>query len=438
MPLRLPALPAFPALPALERYMLNWRPKPAEVEHTKAETPMDGEIFLDKDAHAAMTAGQEKIKTMIEAGVKNHTYVTFGKYIQFKEYKKLGSGSYGQVLAAVHVKNNITRKVAVKFQFVGHADLKLVNDDEISYLKIMKCDTDERSLSKGVPYVYHIGKIGEFETITMDRFYHRMEDVEFKRPREMALKSMISVVRSLKYMHKMGILHRDVKAENIFFQKDIAVLLGSGKLIIFVDFSLDSISYKSVFILFIFVADFGNSMNMREPDLCRCGTYPFMSWTGHEAVKNQTGGDDIIMFMFALANKCLLDNKVKPKRLPWYEELDHKKIARDQQNQTIVRKIFEDAMPNGPVQLFMKIYQHCKEKIMNSEIPNYDDIVAWSYAELYGKLADKAIAEKDRIQFDWIDDTDKAAPKWLVPPLMKDIKYPGAPNATTTKYEKFV
>jgi serine/threonine-protein kinase PpkA len=139
--------------------------------------------------------------------------------------KKLGEGGMASVFLAID--KELHKMVAIKF-FVAN-----IFGGEKKGKRFLK---EARLLRKlrhpNIVNVFNVQKSGQYSLIVMEYLQESLRDVINKRkklpPRE-ALQICLQIADALFYVHARGIVHRDVKPENIMFRNDFTpVLLDFG------------------------------------------------------------------------------------------------------------------------------------------------------------------------------------------------------------------
>ena len=152
-----------------------------------------------------------KTATEIIEQVGNHyiKYVgkTYGKYV-IEEY--LGRGSYGSTYKAYEL-NRKSKKVAIKLLAVSQA-----RTPDISALKDLEYD-------QGVLPIIDAGNENGAQYIVSEYLDgDNLRDILSQREVEIQyiLEILKSLTKTLDYLHKKGVLHLNLKPENVFFVKD--------------------------------------------------------------------------------------------------------------------------------------------------------------------------------------------------------------------------
>ncbi len=143
----------------------------------------------------------------------------------YKIKKKLGQGGMASVYLCVQ--ENLNRLVA----------MKLLDIDKVENLRLAKRFMKEaRALSKlnhpNIVSIYDIGKHKNYYFIIMEYLSESLKDrlrKEVKIKPEKALHTILTISDALFYAHSNGVIHRDIKPDNIMFRKDGSpVLLDFG------------------------------------------------------------------------------------------------------------------------------------------------------------------------------------------------------------------
>lgn len=127
------------------------------------------------------------------------------------ENKLLGKGGFGQVYIGTYPKVYKSQEIAIKIINIANPDVRMSTVREITMLTILGgfpgitklLAWSENSNGSAFKLAFHI---------------HQCQDV-FSMikiiPQELAVKIIIEILTALQYIHSKGIIHSDIKAENI-------------------------------------------------------------------------------------------------------------------------------------------------------------------------------------------------------------------------------
>ena len=163
----------------------------------------------------------EKNSSNIIRLIKKHNNL-FNKY---HVLKIISWGSYGVVFTGVELKNN--NEVAIKIQSISDSiDLK----DEAFRLIILK--------GIGIPKYYTFGKIDNYQILVEEKLGNSLSQIKFNKNNSLTIKDycmiFIQIIQRLKFIHKKGIIHRDIKPQNFLFGNQ----LKSNNILHLIDFGL--------------------------------------------------------------------------------------------------------------------------------------------------------------------------------------------------------
>ena len=139
--------------------------------------------------------------------------VGYANLLDFYELKEsLGKGKFGTVRAGVHKKSG--KKVAIKVMkkaIMTQQDVELVRQ-EIEILKMCQHPNIIRMLDvfENTEHIYIV-----MEVLEGGDLFAYLEKRKFRIPEQRAAKIVHSLAAGLYYLHSYGIVHRDMKPENI-------------------------------------------------------------------------------------------------------------------------------------------------------------------------------------------------------------------------------
>jgi len=136
---------------------------------------------------------------------------------KYKVLELLGEGAFGKVFKSLNI--NTHEEVAIK---IGYSDGEALIKNEARIINQLK-------LIKGVPTLRYYGVENTYHYLVMDILGKSLEDIRLMSDGTIKLKEVISigikVIDLLENIHMQGIVHRDVKPENILFDKDNSSLI---------------------------------------------------------------------------------------------------------------------------------------------------------------------------------------------------------------------
>lgn len=131
---------------------------------------------------------------------------------QWKLTNVIGSGTFGVVCEAVDLVTH--QPVAVKMEPANSPYALLEKEFEL-YRYIHEGAQNIR----GFPKMHHLGECGPYRYMVMDRLGPSLKDLwvasGYRFVTSFALKAGIQILDRLEHVHNMGIVHRDIKPDNI-------------------------------------------------------------------------------------------------------------------------------------------------------------------------------------------------------------------------------
>lgn len=308
---------------------------------------------------------------------------------QYEVVSRLGSGSFGEVYRAVDLWKN--QPVAVKVEARKSKPIGL--EREYIMLDALAADMDVQS--PAAPHVHWFGANSTHQVMVMDLLGVSVEEVfaevyGHRFPTYLACSLARQVLRHLAYIHGRGIVHGDVKPENILFQQ------GSSTHVSLVDLGLGS-SYVNAN---------GNHIAMNDEFKSFTGTPRFASSNVHAGYV-QTRRDDLISWAFMLVYWL-------KGRLPWQGVRQTDKMQRLQQVAFLKQRI--------PTHV-----------LCESLHPNVETIVTICQALKFDEVPPYAILESLVSQM--IPVATETWPEFVLPPT-EEIKQPD--SAFAIAFDSFV
>ena len=143
----------------------------------------------------------------------------------YKIIEKIGEGMYGKVYKAINIKEN--KYYAIKqlnFKDINEKEKKQINN-EVSFIKNLKHPNvisykdsfnDENNLFNIVTIFCEGGDIYNKIQQQNNEYFNE----------EQILNWMVQILLGLNYIHKNGIIHRDIKPQNIYIQNNNIICIG--------------------------------------------------------------------------------------------------------------------------------------------------------------------------------------------------------------------
>jgi len=143
----------------------------------------------------------------------------------YKTIKKIGTGASGTVYLIENLK---TKELYALKQIPLSNEEKIINYqlNEIKYLKNLSCPTiiDIKESKIKDNFIYIILEYAKFGTL-YDLIQKKIKNGEYFDPDEI-LTWMTEIIIGLYVIHQKGIMHRDIKSENLFLCNDNVIKIG--------------------------------------------------------------------------------------------------------------------------------------------------------------------------------------------------------------------
>jgi serine/threonine-protein kinase PpkA len=134
----------------------------------------------------------------------------------YKIKKRLGQGGMSDVYLGVQ--QDLSRMVAIKV-----LNLEVFRNPRLSKRFVKEAKMLSQLVHPNIVTIYNVGKVGPYYFIAMEYLLDSLKERirrEKKIPPEGALHIVRQVGDALFYAHENGIIHRDIKPDNIMFRKD--------------------------------------------------------------------------------------------------------------------------------------------------------------------------------------------------------------------------
>ncbi|KAF9095511.1 hypothetical protein BGX29_008981 [Mortierella sp. GBA35] len=126
---------------------------------------------------------------------------------------KIGEGSFGEVFRATHVATGVD--YAIKREPINVAHPQLEHEAKI-YAKLEGGD--------GIPHLHWFGNEGMYNAMVVDLLGPNLKQVRReneKFPLSFVIELGVQIISQLEFIHKRGIVYRDIKPENFLLDADI-------------------------------------------------------------------------------------------------------------------------------------------------------------------------------------------------------------------------
>lgn len=192
-------------------------------KNTSSEDPESGSLSSQSLEKGETLSPYESVLYRLNHDEKWYKEISLGRRVGFYRFRgELGTGNFSQVKAAVHC---LTReRVAVKILDKAKLDQKtqkmlsreIVSMESLHHPHIIRLYEVMENLSK----IYLV-----MEYASGGELFHKISN-DGRFPEEEAKPLFAQVTSALDHMHSHNIIHRDIKAENVFFSGPNIVKVG--------------------------------------------------------------------------------------------------------------------------------------------------------------------------------------------------------------------
>ncbi|KAF9573309.1 40S ribosomal protein S4 [Mortierella alpina] len=134
---------------------------------------------------------------------------------EYQVLGKIGEGSFGEVFRATHIDTDVD--YAIKREPISVPHPQLEHEAKI-YAKLAGGD--------GIPNIHWFGKEGMYNAMVIDLLGPNLKQVRReneKLPLSFVIELGIQIISQLEFIHKKGIVYRDIKPENFLLDADIVL-----------------------------------------------------------------------------------------------------------------------------------------------------------------------------------------------------------------------
>ncbi|KAF9927025.1 hypothetical protein BGZ67_007784, partial [Mortierella alpina] len=134
---------------------------------------------------------------------------------EYQVLGKIGEGSFGEVFRATHIDTDVD--YAIKREPISVPHPQLEHEAKI-YAKLAGGD--------GIPNIHWFGKEGMYNAMVIDLLGPNLKQVRReneKLPLSFVIELGVQIISQLEFIHKRGIVYRDIKPENFLLDADIVL-----------------------------------------------------------------------------------------------------------------------------------------------------------------------------------------------------------------------
>jgi serine/threonine protein kinase len=287
----------------------------------------------------------------------------YGNYIL---EKYLGAGSFGEVYMGKHIKKE--KEVAIKIpKMLPQKNCEKTLIEEYNVYKDLHKNTDKDEYDKnGISNVHIVCNDNNKKVMVMNLLGKSLESLMTDHKRfglRTVLIISIQMLRSIKYIHDRGYIHRDIKPDN---------------------FVLDYKNSKKIYCI-----DFGMAKKIKETQTSGykfCGTARYASITAHNGI-TQSKKDDLeaIGYLFVYFFKG---------KLPWQIIKNKDKLEKYRLIGQLKESLSTaDLCKNMPKEFL--VYMNYVKSLDFEETPNYNSLI-----NMFIKLYQSKNYEKETLEWE--------------------------------------
>jgi len=157
---------------------------------------------------------------------------------KYSIYSKIGQGQFGSIYKGKY--NKTKEDIVIKFELIS-SDIKLLKHETtiLNYLF--------NKGSKNTPYVYWYGIYKKYHGVIIPCYDCTLEQylLHNEITNEKITKMICKMINILQTIHEIGVIHRDIKPQNLMLKNDEIYLIDFGLSTIFVDENLKHVEAKN-------------------------------------------------------------------------------------------------------------------------------------------------------------------------------------------------